>query len=217
MKITTAPVFDKKFWLDENLRYLQPHFRLIKCANIVKGLSKAKPCELLDVGCGPATLAKLLPEYIQYYGIDLAIHEKSPYLKEVDILNGPIEYEDNKFDFVVASGVFEYMGNQQHQKFSEIKNILKPEGKFIATFINIHHRHPLHAFHMYNNILPIGEFLRDLRTVFQVDRFFPTSHNWLGSEPSKRLIRMLNLHMNINIPVISPRLAVEYIFICSPK
>jgi SAM-dependent methyltransferase len=217
MKITTAPVFDKKFWFDENLRYSQPHFRLIKCANIVKGLSKGKPCELLDVGCGPATLAKLLSENFQYYGIDLAIHEKSPYLKEIDILNKPIEFEDRKFDFVVASGVFEYMGDQQHQKFSEIGNILKPEGKFIATFINIHHRHPLHAFGMYNNILPIGEFLRDLKTVYRVDRFFPTAHNWLGSEPRKPLIMMLNMHMNINIPVISPRLAVEYIFICSPK
>ena len=145
MKITSTPVFDKKFWLDENLRYSQPHFRLIRCANILKTLSKGKNCELLDVGCGPATLAKLLPKNFQYYGIDLATHEKSPFLKEVDILNRPIEFEDKKFDFVVASGVFEYMGEQQHQKFLEIKNIMKPAGKFIATFINIDHRHPLHA------------------------------------------------------------------------
>ena len=217
MKITTAPVFDKKFWFDENLRYSQPHFRLIKCANILKALSKGKTRELLDVGCGPATLAKLLPENFQYYGIDLAIHEKSPYLKEADILNRPIEFGDKKFDFIVASGVFEYMGEQQHQKFSEIKNILKPAGKFITTFINIHHRHPLHAFHMYNNIIPIHEFLRDLMTVFHVDRYFPTSYNWYGSEPRKKYVVALNLHMDLNIPLIGPWLAVEYIFICSAK
>ena len=219
--MNTAPdrFFDKKFWFEENLRYSNPHFRLFKCANIIKALSRSKgrTCDLLDVGCGPATLVTLLPENIHYYGIDLAIHESAPNLKETDILKKPIEFEGKKFDFVVASGIFEYIGTQQHQKFLDIKTILKEGGHFIATFVNIDHRHPLHAFNMYNNIIPIHEFLSDLRTVFHVDRYFPTSYNWHGSEPRKKYILALNLHMNLNIPVIGPWLAVEYIFICSAK
>jgi hypothetical protein len=32
----------------------------------------------------------------------------------------------------------------------------------------------------------------------------------------RRLLRAINMHVNMNIPVISPKLAVEYFFICSP-
>jgi SAM-dependent methyltransferase len=217
MKTTPDQSLGKKFWQDENLRYSQPHFRLFKCADILKTLAKGRTCDLLDVGCGPAALAKLLPENFCYYGVDLAIHDKSPNLRETDILKDPLEFEDKKFDFVVASGIFEYMGERQHQKFSEIRNLLKPEGKFIATFINIHHRHPLFSFDIYNNIISIDEFLGDLKTVFYVERYFPTSYNWNGTEPRRRAIMMLNLHLNARIPLISPWLAVEYIFICSLK
>jgi SAM-dependent methyltransferase len=216
-KVVTGRILNKDFWSEENLHYSKPHFRLLKCANIINTLAKSKESDLLDVGCGPATLARLLAQNLHYYGIDLAIHEPAENLSEVDILKNKIGFGEKKFDFVVGMGIFEYVDGLQIQKFHEINEILKPRGKFIATYINIHHRHPLHAYHMYNNILPISAFLSDLQSVFHVKRYIPTSLNWHGTEPRRTAIMMFNLHLNVRIPVITPWMAVEYIFICSTK
>jgi hypothetical protein len=43
----------------------------------------------------------------------------------------------------------------------------------------------------------------------------PTSHNWGPSEPSRWFMQAAQMHLNLNIPVISPMLAVEYFFVCS--
>jgi len=50
-----------------------------------------------------------------------------------------------------------------------------------------------------------------------VDRFFPVSHNWKHGHPSRKLVRAANMLVNVNIPFLSPVLAVEYYFICSPR
>src|SRR4051794_10416740 len=85
-----AAAYQRDFWIKENLKHAQPHYRLRKTARIVNAIADGRECDLLDLGCGPATLRRLLAEGIHYYGIDIAIQAAAPYLLEADILRRPI-------------------------------------------------------------------------------------------------------------------------------
>lgn len=210
----TVRYYKKDFWGEENLNYSRPHYRLEKSARIIKRLTRGKECTLLDVGCGPATLMRLLNPNIKYYGIDIAIHEPTPNLIEVDFAENQIRFEDRKFDVVLAQGVFEYMGKFQDQKFAEISRLLNESGIFIVSYVNFGHRNT-EIYWPYNNVQSFDDFRKSLARYFKIHRFFPTSYNWNHNEPRRRLVRAINMDINLNIPVISRILAVEYFFICS--
>ena len=206
----------KDFWSKENLKYSRPHYRLEKSAHVINRLAQGKECTLLDVGCGPATLMSLLRPNIQYYGIDIAIHDPGPNLIEADFLETPIRFDDKRFDIVLAQGVFEYVGNFQAQKFSEIAELLNDSGIFIVSYVNFGHR-DRKLYWPYSNVQTLNDFRQSLAQHFKIQRFFPTSHNWNHREPGKKLLKAANMHVNINVPFISQVLAVEYFFICSSR
>lgn len=212
---TKSGGFEKRaFWLEENLRYTEPHYRLEKCARVVNALSRGKSCDLLDVGCGPAALARLLGENISYFGIDFAIHTAAPNLLELDIVQNEIGFGSRIFDVVVMQGVVEYLGNLQRGKFAEVHRILKGDGKFIVTYVNFGHRgRPMVPF--YNNVQSIADLKNDLQSFFTIERWFPTSYNWRPREPRRGWLKKIQMHLSVRLPLISPMLAVEYIFICS--
>lgn len=218
MQQVTDNFNSKDFWLGENLRYAKTYFRLEKCVRIVNALAQGKTCDLLDVGCGPATLARLLQRNITYYGIDIAIHTPAPSLREFDFTQNKIAFDDKRFDIVVAAGVFEYLGNLENQKFSEIASLLNKDGKFVVTYTNFHHMNDRLIDHsIYNNIQPIQAFKRDLESYFRVERWFPSSHNWHCSEPRRKFLKKIQMPLETAIPIITPMLAVNYFFICSLK
>ena len=163
-----------------------------------------------------ATLQSLLRSNIEYYGIDIAIHEPAPNLLESDLLEEPIRFGDRDFDIVIAQGFFEYAGEFQSKKFAEIDQVLKADGNFVVSYVNFDHRQR-DVYWPYSNVQPLSDFRRDLEQHFRVRRSFATSHNWGHWEPDKRLIRGANMHINVNIPVISRILGVEYFFVCSPR
>ena len=103
----------------------------------------------------------------------------------------------------------------QARKFSEIAQLLNEHGKFILSYTNFGH-HDKYVFEAFSNVQPIADFRQSLARYFTIDRCFPTSHNWHGGQPNRKLIKAANMHLNANIPFISPRLAVEYFFVCSP-
>jgi len=206
----------KDFWSKENLKYSQPHFRLEKAARIVNRLAGDKGSTLLDVGCGPAALMSLLRSNIQYYGIDIAIHDPAPNLIEADFLEAPIQFADKRFDVVVAQGVFEYVGDFQPQKFAEISRLLNDGGIFLVSYVNFGHRDK-NIYWPYSNVQSLNDFRKSLVQYFEIKRSFPTSHNWGHSEPKRKLIKAANMHINMHVPFISPVLAVEYFFICSKR
>lgn len=208
--------YKKDFWKTENLKYSKPHFRMEKAARIISQLSRGRTSTLLDVGCGPATLQHLVPPNVSYHGIDISIPNPGPALAEVDFVANPIGFQDQRFDIVLAQGVFEYMGEFQRQKFAEIAGILDRDGTFLVSYVNFGHR-DREVYWPYNNMQPIGSFGRDLARYFKIKRFFPTSHNWGHSEPNRRLLRAVNMRLNANIPWLSPKLAVEYFFVCSAR
>lgn len=208
--------YKRDFWSEENLKFIHPHYRMQKTARIINKLAQGQERTLLDVGCGPATLKRLLQANIEYYGIDIAIHEPEDNLLEADILETPIKFADKKFDIVLAQGVFEYVGEFQSQKFAEIALLLKKEGVFIVSYVNFGHRNQ-EIYTPYSNIQSLDNFRASLMRYFIIDRYFPTSHNWVHSEPNRRLVKAVNMRININIPLISPVLAVEYFFICTAR
>jgi SAM-dependent methyltransferase len=205
---------DRDFWIKENLNYAKVHFRLEKLARMINTLAGDKEQDLLDIGCGPASLRQVLQANIHYHGIDIAIHDPAPDLVQADFVESPIAFGNKRFDIIVAQGVFEYVGSVQAQKFSEIQGILKDEGTFIASYVNFNHR-DVRIFPAYNNIQSVDEFQRALASWFDIIRCFPTSHHWHHHEPTRRYMKRLQMNMTAMIPVVSRTLAVEYCFVCS--
>lgn len=212
----TFKYYKKDFWSKETLKYSEPHFRMRKVAQLVSSQARDQQCSLLDIGCGPAALAKILPPNVDYYGIDISITNPAENLIEADILERRIDFRGMKFDFVVTQGLFEYLGAYQSQKFAEISATLKDHGKFILTYMNFDHRQR-RVYWPYNNVQRPADFRRDLDRYFRVERRFAGAHNWNQSEPRRRLIRVPQEHLNIYVPVLSPVLAVDYFYVCAPR
>jgi SAM-dependent methyltransferase len=210
-----AKYYKKDFWREENLKYAAPHFRMRKLARIVSRLAGDQECDLLDVGCGPGTLQRVLPPSVRYHGIDISIPEPAENLIEMDILESSIGFRGMKFDFVVAEGMFEYVGAFQSQKFAEIAGILKENGRFVLTYQNFDHRQR-EIYWPYSNVQQPAEFRADLGRFFRIERSFPMSHNWNHSQPRRTLMKVSQAHLDINLPFFSPLLAVDYLYICSP-
>jgi SAM-dependent methyltransferase len=208
--------YKRDFWAKENLKYTQPHFRLGKAARIVNRIARGNACDLLDVGCGPATLMHLLRNNIHYYGIDIAIQDAAPNLIQSDFLETPIAFAEKRFDIILAQGVFEYVGSHQRQKFDDISRILKEDGTFVVSYVNFDHRNK-QIYGPYSNIQSFDDFHNSLAEFFDIKRYFATSHRWFHDEPRGRLMRAIQMHINVNIPVISTLFAVEYFFICSAR
>ena len=216
MGAATPTHLKRDFWIVENQRFARAHYRLEKASRIVNGLAGTDECDLLDLGCGPATLQKLLSPNIHYHGIDIALSERAPNLIEADLLESPIEFRDKHFDIVLAHGLFEYLGSHQSQKLSEIAKLLHENGRFVVSYTNFGHRCP-EVYRYYVSVQPIEKFRQSLSEHFVVRRCLPTSHNWNHSEPNRRLIMAANMNWNWNVPMVGPRLAVAYFFICSPR
>ena len=211
-----ASRYKRDFWEEENLKFGEPWYRLEKSARIISRLAGGRECTLLDVGCGPATLMRLLPANVHYYGIDIAIHDPAPNLMEADLVESEIAFGGQRFDLITALGVFEYIGQAQSRKFSEIARILNPGGRFVVTYTNFGHRKK-RIYEAFSNVQPLDRFRQDLRRSFNIDKSFPASHNWKHSQPSREMVKAINMQVSLNIPVVSPALAVDYFFICSTR
>jgi SAM-dependent methyltransferase len=207
--------YKKDFWSEENLRYSVPHFRMLKVARIIRRLAHDREVNLLDVGCGPGALGALMPSNVDYYGIDISIPEPAANLLEADILQAPIDFKGMTFDLVVAQGLFEYVGEYQSQKFAEIAAVLKDGGKFVLTYQNFDHRQR-EIYWPYSNVQRPADFRGDLSRFFEIERWFAVAHNWNHGHPRRPLIAAPQEHLNIYVPVISPKLAIDYLYICSP-
>jgi SAM-dependent methyltransferase len=206
--------YKKDFWGTENLKYAKPHFRMQKIARVIHGLARGWESDLIDVGCGPAALASLLPSNVHYYGIDISIPEPAQNLLESDILQTKIDFRGMKFDFVVAQGLFEYVGEYQSQKFAEIAAVLKEGGKFVLTYQNFDHRQR-EIYWPYSNVQRPADFRRDLGRFFRIERQFAGAHNWRQHHPRRALVKAPQEHLDVYIPVVSPKLAVDYFYVCS--
>lgn len=214
--VSSPQYYKKDFWEKENLKFRKPHYRLEKASRIINNLTRDKKHTLLDIGCGPAALMHLLNPGVEYYGIDIAIQEPAPNLLEADLLENPIRFGDKQFDIVLAQGVFEYLGEFQAAKFAEIAQLLNENGTFIVSYVNFGHR-AKEIYWPYSNVQSFDDFRTSLAQYFKIRRCFPTSYNWRHHEPTREPVRTVNMHINMNIPLVARMLAVEYFFICSQR
>lgn len=213
---TEEKYYKKDFWSEENLKYAKTHFRLEKVARVINRLAAGREFDLLDVGCGPALLTTFLQDNIHYHGIDIAIHHPAPNLLESDFLKTPINFHGRRFDMILAQGVFEYIGSFQSQKLYEIAGLLKEKGTFIASYVNFDHRNRF-LYAPYNNVQSFASFRKSLNQFFQIERVIPTSHRWYHQEPTRYWMKAIHMYVNVRIPLISSRFAVQYLFICRPR
>jgi SAM-dependent methyltransferase len=208
--------YKRDFWGVENLKYAKPHFRMLRVAEVAREIAGRRECDLLDVGCGPAALERLVPANVHYYGIDIAIQEPAPNLVEMDITESPIEFRGKKFDIILMQGVFEYLGACQERKFAELRDLLKPDGKLVVTYTNFAHRKRL-IYGSYSNVQPPEQFRRELSKYFVIERCFPTSYNWNHTDPTRKLIISLESKFRINVPIIGVKLAMDHLYVCTAR
>jgi len=214
MSNTEKKFYQRDYWIKENLRYTHVYFRTVKLASIINAMSRGEQCDLLDVGCGPETLSSLLNKNINYFGIDIAIQNPKQHLREVDITCNPIHFKGQIFDFVVAAGLFEYMGGHSEEKYLEIRSLLKPSGKFIVTYMNMAHcTKP--SYPSWNNITTINKFKTDLSKYYYIQDYFPSYYSTKSGDLQNVLMRKLQLHFNLDLPLLGKKYGVNYIFICS--
>jgi SAM-dependent methyltransferase len=100
--------------------------------------------ELLDVGCGSKPYKDLF-QVEQYIGIDIEISGHNHNLSKVDkFYDGKqIPFNDEKFDWVFSSEVFEHVFNLD-ELLQEINRVLKQGGKlaFTCPFVWDEHEQP---------------------------------------------------------------------------
>jgi SAM-dependent methyltransferase len=206
----------RRFWSQELRKFVRPHFRLQKSARILNTIAGDRRCDLLDVGCGPATLAELLRPNIRYHGIDIAIPRPGPHLKEIDLLERPISFDDKSFDLIVCQGVLEYLGGVESEKLAEMRDILRPSGFLLVSYTNFAHR-KTRILPSYTNIHELAGFRATLETHFRLDKAFPVSYNWFHGQPRRPVMQAIQMPIKMNLPIVSKSLAVEYFFLCSHR
>jgi cyclopropane fatty-acyl-phospholipid synthase-like methyltransferase len=209
-----AALYKHEFWIEENQKHVPAHYRLRKSAQIVNAIAGRAERQLLDVGCGPATLMRLLRPNIHYHGIDIAIQDPAPNLIQSDVLVDPIRFDGKTFDIITALGLFEYLAGSQDTKLAEVAELLSERGRFVVTYTNFGHR-DRRIFKAYSNVQSFDDFRRDLSRYFVIDRYYPTAYNWNGGQPVRPLLKAANMPVRVNIPLVGPKLAVEYFFICT--
>ena len=115
---------------------------------IVLEMVGAGPGRVLDIGCGPAVMARdLLDRNFDYWGIDASlemirlgrgrVHEHPDAARcRLDIGDAEqLRFDDASFDCVISMGVLEYL-RPYTRALSEIQRVLRPGGTAVLTVPN---------------------------------------------------------------------------------
>ncbi len=95
--------------------------------------------KILDIGCGDAIFAELMPEY-DWYGIDINTEKaikriKPENLHNVDLMKDRYPFDDKSFDCIITSEVLEHVWDLR-VVHKEAKRLLKREGIYIVSTPN---------------------------------------------------------------------------------
>jgi 2-polyprenyl-3-methyl-5-hydroxy-6-metoxy-1,4-benzoquinol methylase len=125
--------------------YLQNHIsRYTKTAEIIS--SELNNGSVLEVGATPGHLAYLLSRI----GFDVSVVDLDPsrihseVKKEVeetyrcDVERETIPYDDNTFDAVLLAEVFEHLSVDPLHALSELRRVVKPDGRLFLTTPNLY-------------------------------------------------------------------------------
>ncbi|MFA6393954.1 MAG: class I SAM-dependent methyltransferase [Patescibacteria group bacterium] len=170
-----------QYWSIESLKYQKPHERIRKIyREIIKGSTSGS---VLDIGCGPASLALLLQSgNFKYSGVDV-FKQNIPSgryrvfdLEHDDFSNFPF---DEIFDVVVISGVIEYLSIERVRellKYLRLK-LSDRNTKIIITYTNFsHYSRKIATYHpRWVMIKKIDDIREEFRAAgFSIVRFYPS-------------------------------------------
>ena len=136
-------LYKKDFWSEENLKYSRPHFRMEKASRLINRLARGRDRTLLDVGCGPGLLERVLDRGRWHVtGIEMA-----PYIADfgrarlgTNVLAARLEDANlppASFDVVVMKYVLDHM-EEPFAALQKARRVIKPDGLLvIADLINI--------------------------------------------------------------------------------
>ncbi len=108
---------------------------------------------ILDLGCGDKPYKKFVLSFNKYIGADIYSG------KYVDVvLDNPtsLPFEDNKFDFILSTQVFEHV--EDLKLLSQVHRVLKRDGRFLISVPFLYHIHDQYDYRRFtklglNNIL----------------------------------------------------------------
>ena len=129
-------------WQSDYLRNHLPRYK--KTIKIVK--SELSSGRILEVGAAPGHLAYFMSRIgYDVSTIDLdpsrihnAVKQVVKGSDECDIERETMPYDDNTFDAVLLAEVFEHLSVDPLHALSEIRRILKPDGKLVLTTPNLY-------------------------------------------------------------------------------
>ena len=143
-----AVEYDREFYLSDSA-YPTLKFRHQHILDMIQALDLPADARILDVGCGPGELVvDLVAEEREIHGVDIAaemialaearVARLGEIPNTVVLATGDIEalaYPDDHFDLIVASGVVEYLRDDEAWS-SEVCRTLKPGGYLILNVTN---------------------------------------------------------------------------------
>lgn len=115
--------------------FSQPFFLIRKgIKNKIEVLSKKLQGKILDFGCGAKPYAPYFIHADEYIGLDIERSGHSHEDEKIDVYydGKVIPFEENHFDAVFSSEVFEHIFNLE-DVLPEIHRVLKPGGKLLFT------------------------------------------------------------------------------------
>jgi SAM-dependent methyltransferase len=138
----TSQLFDTNF----SSIFLNPFYFIRKGLNrIIKKEAPGFEGILLDFGCGSKPYEKHFTNLKKYIGIDIDDRGHEHKNEKVDVYydGQKIPFDDQYFDVVFASEVFEHVDNLDDM-IIEIRRVLKPNGKIFITvpFVFMEHEIP---------------------------------------------------------------------------
>jgi SAM-dependent methyltransferase len=142
IELQSKKLEDKKIFWDESTFDYDEHGctvpRLVAIANEIKKTGYGN--SVLELGCSLAVLKKILGKDFEYFGCDLSpsvvqLHN-TPNIVECDLDSDSLPFQDKRFNYVVCSGVIEYLADAT--KF--LRDIARSYGHerclFLITVIN---------------------------------------------------------------------------------
>jgi SAM-dependent methyltransferase len=229
----------RKLWEDLAFQFNEKnpvsYPRLKAIANVIKKTNIGNT--VLDLGCGLALLSKLLgPDYL-YYGCDFShkviqLHN-SENIVGCDLDKDPLPFGDLEFDYVVVSGVLEYISDPKKLLVSIRRQYGHGKTLFLLTMANsyalFYRLGKLLLKHSYPwiNHYSSKAFLNELDLCqFKILEYYPTSYVnvWVYGLSLTSKLRMLETaYLKISKTKLCPArvraslYGAEVLYVCSEK